>query len=118
MKPRSSRFGGLAATLALLIVAAAPASGDDETGDVTRSGTERATTLDRPLGMKPYFLSPPPETLAPSDEQRAIDYRSGLQGEIKRLERRQGDRRSRRGFDRAQTIRRERARMDRIIMGR
>ncbi len=55
-----------------------------------------------------------PEQLAPSEKQRAVDYRSGLQGEIKRLERRQGYRRDRRGFDRMQTIRRERARMGRI----
>ena len=106
-------FSGFA--IAVMIVGATPAAGDDETADEAPAKTERPTTLDRPIGVKPYFLSPPPQQLAPSDEQRAIDYHSALQGEIKRLERRQGDRRSRRGVDRMQTIRRERARMGRII---
>ncbi len=105
----------LAAALALLIVGAMPALSDDEAPEETAARTERPTTLDRPIGIKPYFLSPPPDTLAPSDDQRAVDYHSGLQGEIKRLERRQGYRRDRRGFDRMQTIRRERARIGRII---
>ncbi len=115
MNRRSSHFSGLAATLALLVFGASPVLGDDEAADETPPRTERPTTLDRPIGIKPYFLSPPPELVAPSDAQRAVDYRSGLQGEIKRLERRQGYRRDRRGFDRMQTIRRERARMDSII---
>ncbi len=115
MNRRSSHFSGLAAALALLIGGASPALGEEETADEIAPRTERPTTLDRPIGLKPYFLSPPPDTLAPSDDQRAVDYHSGLQGEIKRLERRQGYRRDRRGFDRIQTIRRERARIGRII---
>ncbi len=99
------------AALAALLLSATPVVGDDEAGDEAPAKIERPTSLDRPIGIKPYFLSPPPERLAPSDDQRAVDYRSGLQGEIKRLERRQGYRRDRRGFDRMQTIRRERARM-------
>ncbi len=110
---RLMHFAGLA--VAVLIVSATPAAGDDDTADEAAAKTERPTTLDRPIGVKSYFLSPPPEQLSPSEEQRAVDYRSGLQGEIKRLERRQGYRRSRRGFDRMQTIRRERARIGRII---
>ncbi len=113
MKRRLGRFAGPAA--ALLIVGAIPALGGDEAADEPRSRIERPTTLDRPIGVTRYFLSPSPERLAPSENQRAVDYRSGLQGEIKRLERRQGYRRVRRGFDRLQTIRRERARMDRVI---
>ena len=116
MKGRARRLvhlGGFA--IAVMIVGATPAAGDDETADEAPTKTERPTTLDRPIGVKPYFLSPPPEQLSPSEEQRAVDYHSGLQGEIKRLERRQGYRRSRRGFDRMQTIRRERARIGRII---
>ena len=105
----------LAAALALLIVGAMPALSDDEAPEETAARTERPTTLDRPVGIKRYFLSPPSEPLAPSDDQRAVDYHSDLQGEIKRLERRQGYRRDRRGFDRIQTIRRERARIGRII---
>ena len=115
MKRRLGPFAGPAAAFALLIVGATPALGDDETADETRPRIERLSTLDRPIGLEPYFLSPPPERLAPSDKQRAADYRSGLLGEIKRLERRHGYRRDRRGFDRMQAIRRERARMDRVI---
>ncbi len=115
MKRRLGPFAGPAAAFTLVIVGATPALGDDEAADETRSRIERPTTLDRPIGLEPYFLSPPPERLAPSEKQRAVDYRSGLQGEIKRLERRQGYRRDRRGFDRMQTIRSERARIDRII---
>ncbi len=105
--------GGLA--IAILIVGATSAASDDETADDSTARTQRPTTLDRPIGVKPYFLSPPPEQLAPSEKQRAVDYHSALVGEIKRLERRQGYRRDRRGFDRMQNIRRERARMGRII---
>ncbi len=110
---RLVRFGGL--VVAALIMGATPAAGDDETADEAPAKTERPTTLDRPIGVKPYFLSPPPEQLVPSEKQRAVDYHSALLGEIKRLERRQGYRRDRRGFDRMQTIRRERSRMDGII---
>ncbi len=105
----------LVVALALSIVGATLALGEDATADETAAKTERPTTLDRPIGLKPYYLSPPPEQLAPSDEQRAVDYRSDLQGEIKRLERRQGDRRSRRAFDRGQSIRRERTRINRVL---
>ncbi len=110
---RLVRFGGLA--VAVLIMGASATASDDRTADEATAKTQRPTTLDRPIGVKPYFLSPPPEQLAPSEKQRAVDYRSGLQGEIKRLERRQGYRRDRRGFDRMQIIRRERARVGRII---
>ena len=110
---RLVHFSGFA--VAIMIVGATPAAGDDETADEAPTKTERPTTLDRPIGVKPYFLSPPPEQLAPSEKQRAVDYHSNLLGEIKCLERRQGYRRDRRGFDRTQTIRRERARMGRII---
>ncbi len=103
------------AVFAAMLLSATPAVGEDRAAADTPAKTERPTSLDRPIGLKPYLLSPPPDRLAPSDEQRAVDYRSDLQGEIKRLERRQGDRRSRRGFDRAQTIRRERARIDRVL---
>jgi hypothetical protein len=112
---RSRRVGSLAAALALLIICAPPALAETETTDETPPKTERPTTLDRPIGVKPYFLSPPPERPAPSDEQRAVDYRSNLQGEIKRLERRPGYRGNRRGFDRMQSIRRERARIGRVL---
>ncbi len=105
-------FAGLAA--AGLIVSATPAAGA-EPADEAPARTERPATLDRPIGVKSYFLSPPPEQLSPSEEQRAVDYHSGLQGEIKRLERRQRWRRDRRGFNRMQTLRRERARIGRII---
>jgi len=106
------------AILAICLALAAspfPALGEDEAVDVTPPKTERPTTLDRPIGLKPYFLSRPPERLSPGDEQRAADYRSNLEGEIKRLERRQGNRRGRRGFDRFQSIQRERDRVGRII---
>ncbi len=105
-------FAGLA--VAVLIVSAT-AVADDETAGEAPTKTERPTTLDRPIGVKSYFLSPPPERLSPSEEQRAVDYHSGLQGEIKRLERRQRWRGDRRGFNRMQTLRRERARIGRII---
>ncbi len=105
----------LAAALALLIVGAMPALGDDEAPEETAARTERPTSLNRPISIKPDFLSPPPERLAPSDEQRAVDYRSNLQGEIKRQERRQIYRRDWRGIDRMRKVRRERARMDRIL---
>ena len=61
----------LAAALALLIVEAVPALSDDEAPEETAARTERPTSLNRPIGLKPYFLSPPPDTLAPSDDQRA-----------------------------------------------
>jgi hypothetical protein len=111
---RSRRVGSLAAALASLIVGALPAFGEAETTDETPPKTERPETLDRPIGLKPYFLSPPPERPALSDEQRAVDYRSNLEGEIKRLERRPGYRGNRRGFDHMQSIRRKRAPMGRV----
>ena len=111
---RNSFIIGTGIVLSALIVSATPAAGD-ENADEAPTKTERPTTLDRPIGVKSYFLSPPPEQLSPSEEQRAVDYHSGLQGEIKRLERRQRWRRDRRGFDRMQTLRRERARIGRII---
>ena len=76
-------FSGLA--VAALIVGATPAAGDDATADEPPAKTERPTTLDRPIGVKPYFLSQPPEQLAPSDEQRSIDYHAGLLGVINAL---------------------------------
>jgi len=111
---RNSFIIGTGIVLSVLIVSATSAAGD-ETADEGPTKTERPTTLDRPIGVKSYFLSPPPERLSPSEEQRAVDYHSGLQGEIKRLERRQRWRHNRRGFDRMQTLRRERARIGRII---
>ena len=105
----------LAAALALLAVVTMPALGGDEAPEETAARTERPTSRNRPIGIKPDFLSPPPERLAPSDEQRAVDYRSNLQGEIRRQERRQIYRRDWRGIDRMRKIRRERARMDRIL---
>ena len=98
-----------------LAISSFPALGEDEVVDVTPPKAERPTTLDRPIGLKPYFLSRPPARLSPGDEQRAADYRSNLEGEIKRLERRQGHRRDRREFDRMQSIQRERGRIGRII---
>lgn len=112
---RNSFIIGTGIVLSALIVSATPAAGDAETADEAPARTERPTTLDRPIGVKSYFLSPPPERLSPSEEQRAVDYHSGLQGEIKRLERRQRWRGDRRGFNRMQTLRRERARIGRII---
>ncbi len=105
----------LGAALALLVVGALPALGDDEAPEETAARTERPISLIRPIVIRPDFLSPPPERLAPSDEQRAVDYRSNLQGEIKRRERRQVYRRDWRGIDRMRKIRRERARMDRVL---
>ena len=110
---RLVHFRGFA--IAVLIMGATPAASDDEAADEAPAKTERPTTLDRPIGVKPYFLSPPPEQLAPSEKQRAIDYHASLLGVIKRLERRQGYWRDRRGFDWMQIIRRERARVGRII---
>ena len=111
---RNSFIIGTGIVLSALIVSATSAAGD-ENADEAPTKTERPTTLDRPIGVKSYFLSPPPEQLSPSEEQRAVDYHSGLQGEIKRLERRQRWRGDRRGFNRMQTLRRERARIGRII---
>ena len=67
---------------------------------------------DRPLGLKPWLLSPPPERLSPLDAQRAYHYRLGLQAEIRRLQlqRFHGDRRS---FHRLQSARRELSRIRR-----
>ena len=105
----------LAIMLAILAAGAPSALGEGEFAEQTSRKTERPTNLDRPIGVKPYFLSPAPDRLAPSDEQRAIDYRSRLEGEIKRRERRPSARRGRRGFDRMQSLRRERARIGRMI---
>ncbi len=109
------RSAWFAAAALAVIVGASPILGDDRTADETSARTEPPATLDRPVDLKPYYLSPPPRRLKPTDEQRAVDYRSQLKGEIKRLERRQGYRRDRRGFDRMQNLRRERSRIDRII---
>ena len=116
---RNGSFAGavrvFAAALAILATGAAAASGDDEIAEEAPRKPERRATLDRPIGLNPYFLSPPPDRLTPSEEQRAIDYRSNLEGEIKRRERRPSARRGRREFDRMQTLRRERARIGRMI---
>ena len=105
----------LAIILAILVAGAATASGEDEIVEETPRRSERPAIIDRPISVKPYFLSPAPDRLRPSEEQRAIDYRSRLEGEIKRRERRPSARRGRRGFDRMQTLRRERARIGRMI---
>ena len=105
----------IVAALAILATGAATASGEDEIAEETPRKSERPTAFARPVGVKPYFLSPPPDRLTPSEEQRAIDYRSNLEGEIKRRERRPSARRGRRNFDRMQTLRRERARIGRMI---
>ena len=47
----SVNFSGLA--VAALIVGATPAAGDDEAADEAPAKTERPTTLDRPIGVKP-----------------------------------------------------------------
>ena len=114
MTPRTSRYGGLAATLALLLFGAPPAMGETEITNETPSKTEGPATLDRPVGLKPYFLSPPPERIPLSEEQWAVDYHSNLQGEIKRLERNPGYRGDWLGSDRMQSIRHERTRMGRV----
>lgn len=115
LRHRWQRLAGLAAAIAVLFVGVARADGDDAAEERTPAKAERPTTLDRPIGLKPYFLSPRPKQVDPTARQRAVDYRSRLKGEIKRLERRQGDRRDRRSFDRGQSLRRERARIDRVI---
>jgi hypothetical protein len=107
----------LYASLAMLPVAAL---GEDEAvekaaPEEVAPKVERPKNLDRPTGLKRYFLSPPPERLSPGDEQRARDYRSDIEGEIKRLERRGGEHRDRRDFDRMQSLQRERERIGPII---
>lgn len=37
-------------------------------------------------GIKPYRFSPPPDTLSPRDEDRALIYRQDLDRDIRRLE--------------------------------
>ena len=116
---RNGSFAGavrvIVAALAILATGAASASSDDEIAEEAPRKSERPAAFARPVGVKPYFLSPPPDRLTPSEEQRAIDYRSNLEGEIKRRERRPSARRGRREFDRMQTLRRERARIGRMI---
>ncbi len=67
---------------------------------------------DRPLGLKPWLLSPPPERLSALDDQRAFHYRLRLQAEIRRLELRRSHS-DRRSFNRLQSARRELSRIRR-----
>ncbi len=64
------------------------------------------------FGAKPWFLSPPPETLTPLQKHRASVYRSDLQREIRKLE--LGEQRTNlRSIDRLNIFRGELSRIER-----